>query len=615
MSDIIHLLPDAVANQIAAGEVIQRPASAVKELMENALDAGATHIQLIVKDAGKTLIQIIDNGSGMSETDARLSFERHATSKITQANDLFCIRTMGFRGEALASIAAIAHVELKTKLHDAGLGTQIIIEGSDVKTQEACQFSGGTSIAVKNLFYNVPARRNFLKSDVLEANHILEEFHRIALINPSIAFSYHHNGKLIYQLEKSNLKQRIVNIFGKNYTERLILVEQETNIVKFHGFIGKPEFAKKTRGEQYFFVNKRFFKHPYLHHAVDNAFQELLPEKSFPAYFINFDINPKEIDINIHPTKTEIKFQDEKTMYALLRSVVKQSIGKFNIAPSIDFEVEHSLNLMPPPKDYDVKLPSIKIDPTFNPFEEKNKKSYSPPKPTEREQRNLQNWEKIFEERKSDNSMLISSYSEKQQSFENESDAGFKVPLNYSFFQLQNRYIISSIKSGLIVIDQQSAHERILYEQFIETINEHNAVSQQQLFPQTLVFTPSDSELLKELKNEMALLGFDINEFGLNTFIVNGIPANMADENIKYLIEGMLENFKKNMISVKVDKKNNLALSMAKNMAIKPGKLLIQEEIQNLIDKLFACKMPYQSPSGKKILITITLDELTEKFK
>jgi DNA mismatch repair protein MutL len=615
MSDIIHLLPDAVANQIAAGEVIQRPASAVKELLENALDAGATHIELIVKDAGKTLIQIIDNGSGMSDTDARLSFERHATSKINNANDLFCIRTMGFRGEALASIAAIAHVELKTKLHDAGLGTHIILEGSEVKSQQACQYSGGTSISIKNLFFNVPARRNFLKSDVQEANHILEEFYRVVLIHPTIAFTYHHNGKLIYQLEKSNLKQRIVNVFGKSYAERLIPIEQETNIAKFNGFIGKPEFARKTRGEQYFFVNKRFFKHPYLHHAVDNAFQELLPEKSFPSYFINFDIDPKEIDINIHPTKTEIKFQDEKTMYAMLRSVVKQSIGKFNIAPSIDFDLEQSLNLMPPPVNYEIKHPSVKINPGFNPFDDKNQRSYSPPKPTEREQHNIQNWEKLVNETKTAAVSFKYIPQEKQQNLDEELNANISKTINYSFFQLQNRFIVTTVKSGLIIIDQQSAHERILYEQFIETIEHHNGVSQQQLFPQTIVFSPSDSELLKDLKNEMALLGFDVNEFGLNTFIVNGIPANMADENIKHIIEGMLENFKKNLMSLKVDKKNNLALSMARNMAIKPGKVLMLEEMQNLIDRLFACKLPYQSPSGKKILISISLDELSEKFK
>ncbi len=615
MSDIIHLLPDTVANQIAAGEVIQRPASAVKELLENALDAGATHIQLIVKDAGKTLMQVIDNGSGMSDTDARLSFERHATSKISHADDLFCIRTMGFRGEALASVAAIAHIELKTKLHDASLGTQIIIEGSEVKSQEPCQYAGGTSISVKNLFFNVPARRNFLKSDTQETSHIQEEFYRIALINPNIAFTYHHNGKLICQLGKSNQKQRIVNVFGKNYAERLIPIEQETNISKFNGYIGKPEFARKTRGEQYFFVNKRFFKHPYLHHAVANAFQELLPEKSFPSYFINFEIDPKEIDINIHPTKTEIKFQDEKTIYALLRSVVKQSIGKFNIAPSIDFEVEHSLNLTPPPKGYDVKPPSIKINPDFNPFDDKNKRSYSPPKPTEREQSNLQNWEKLFDEDKSEASSVKITPQEKQQSFDSELDTSVSALPDYTFFQFQNRYVVTSVKSGLIIIDQQNAHERILYEQFIETIETQKGVSQQQLFPQTIVFSPSDSELLKDLKSEMALLGFDVNEFGLNTFVVNGIPANMVDENIKDMIEGMLENFKKNLMSLKVDKKINLALSMARNMAIKPGKMLMQEEIQSLVDKLFGCKLPYQSPSGKKILISITLDELSEKFK
>ncbi|MCX6230495.1 MAG: DNA mismatch repair endonuclease MutL [Bacteroidetes bacterium] len=615
MPDIIHLLPDSVANQIAAGEVIQRPASVVKELMENALDAGATYIQLIVKDAGKTLIQLIDNGSGMSDTDARLSFERHATSKISQANDLFSIRTMGFRGEALASIAAIAHVELKSKLSDATLGTQLIIEGSEVKSQQACQTAVGTSISVKNLFFNVPARRNFLKSDMLEANHILEEFYRLVLIHPEIAFSYHHNGKLIHQLDKSNLKQRIVNVFGKSYAERLIPVEQENTVARFSGFIGKPEFARKTRGEQYFFVNHRFFKHNYFHHAVDNAFQDILPEKAYPTYFINFDIDPKEIDINIHPTKTEIKFQDEKMMYAMLRSVVKQSIGKFSISPSIDFEVEQSLNLVPPPKGYEVKLPSIKINPDFNPFDDKNKRTYTPPEKTEREIRNQQNWERLFDDKKADTAMYTPKAEPEQAKLHNEMETSAEPVVNYAFFQLQHRYIITSIKSGLVIIDQQAAHERILYEDFVECIEQHNGVSQQQLFPQTIVFTPSDGELIKEMKTELLSLGFDINDSGSNTFIVNGIPANMADEDIKGIIEGMLENFRMNLLSLKVDKKINLALSMARNMAIKPGKPLMQEEMQHLIDRLFACKMPYQSPSGKKVLVSVTLEDISAKFK
>lgn len=613
MPDIIHLLPDSVANQIAAGEVVQRPSSAVKELMENAIDAGATNIQLIIKDAGKTLIQVIDNGKGMSETDARLAFERHATSKIQSANDLFSIKTMGFRGEALASIAAIAQIELKTKLQDQTLGTQIIIEGSELKSQEVCQFSNGTSIAVKNLFFNVPARRNFLKSDILEFNHICEEFIRLAIINPSISFSLHHNNKLIYQLDKSIQKQRIVNILGKAYNEKLIPVNQETNIVKFSGFIGKPEFAKKTRGEQYFFVNNRFFKHAYFYHAIENAFQELLPEKAFPTYFINFEIDPKEIDINIHPTKTEIKFLDEKTIYALLRSAVKQSIGKFNLSPTLDFEVEQSLTLNPPPKNYELKPPVIKINPEFNPFDKKNSFSYQSKPQTDREISNQHNWEKLYEESKNQALFKRESIDENEEAeiknteTENNSSA--------TFFQLQNKYIVSSIKSGLLVIDQQRASERILFEEFTESISNKANYSQQQLFPQTIVFTHTDAELIKELKTDLYHLGFDINEFGLNTFIVNGCPAEWVNENPQHIIEGMLENYKRNLSDLKVDSKINLALSMAKNMAVKYGKKLEKEEIQNLIDKLFACRLPYHSPSGKKILYTITMDEISEKLK
>ncbi len=572
MPDIIHLLPDSVANQIAAGEVVQRPSSAVKELLENALDSGATQIQLIIKDAGKTLIQVIDNGSGMSETDARLCFERHATSKLNNANDLFNIRTMGFRGEALASIAAIAQVELKSKLHNETFGTHIVIEGSEFKSQEVCQFSNGTSISVKNLFYNVPARRNFLKSDIQETNHITEEFIKVAIINPAISFSFYHNGKLVYQLEKSNQKQRIVNILGKNYNEKLIPVEQNTNLVRFSGFIGKPEYAKKTRGEQYFFVNKRFFKHPYFFHAIENAFSELLPEKAFPTYFINFDIDPGEIDINIHPTKTEIKFQDEKTIYALLRSVVKQSIGKFNISPTLDFEIEQSLTLNPPPKDYEFKLPTIKINPEFNPFDKKNSINHKPEFIFQREENNNKNREQIYNQNKIENSEIPF-----QQKIETKEDNSSLNSLN--FFQLQNKYIITSIKSGLLVVDQQRAHERILYERFIEMIEKQQSISQQQLFPQTIVFSPSDAEIIKEIKKELYFLGFDINDFGRNTFVVNGSPAEMTDENPQNIIEGMLENYKKNLINLKVDKKSNIALSMAKNMSVKHGKKLEKEEI------------------------------------
>jgi len=611
MADIIHLLPDSVANQIAAGEVVQRPSSVVKELLENSLDAGATKIQLIIKDAGKTLIQVIDNGCGMSDSDARMCFERHATSKIKDANDLFSIRTMGFRGEALASIAAISHVELKTKLHNELLGTHIIVEGSKVKSQEPCQFSNGTSFSVKNLFFNVPARRNFLKSDNIETNHILEEFFRIAIINHSIAFTYHHNDKLIYQLESGNLRQRIVALFGKGYNEKILPLEQSTNIASFFGFISKPEFAKKTRGEQYFFVNKRFFKHPYLNHAVENAFQELIPEKSIPSYFINIDTDPSFIDINIHPTKTEIKFQDEKTLYALLRSTVKQSLGKFTLTPTIDFDIEHSLNLSPPPKDYQIKPPEIKINPDFNPFDSKYRSSYKTL--TQREDSNIKNWEKLFE-----HETVIQSSIE---TFNNESKNSDEVKniekqkITYHFFQINDKFIVTSIKSGILIIDQQRAYERIFYEKFVGQFENNKGYSQQQLFPHTIVFSPQDASIINEICNELRTIGFDIEEFGRDTFIVNGIPTELINENIKSTIEGMLENYKKNFIDLQIDKKINVALSMAKNLSAKYLRKLEQEEIQFLIDRLFACKMPEQSPSGKKVFILIDNDVLLEKFK
>ncbi len=616
MSDIIHLLPDSIANQIAAGEVIQRPASAVKELLENAIDAGATNVELIIKDAGKALIQVIDNGSGMSGTDARLCFERHATSKIKNANDLFCIRTMGFRGEALASIAAIAQVEMKTKRHDDELGNMIIIEGSEVKSQEVCQCASGTSFAIKNLFFNVPARRNFLKADNAESSHITDEFFRVALINPNIAFTYHHNNKLIFQLSRSTFKQRIINLFGKNFNERLLPVDQETNVVTINGFIGKPEFAKKGRGEQFFFVNKRFIKHPYLHHAVENAFTELIPEKSIPSYFIQLEIDPKLIDINIHPTKTEVKFQDEKIIYAMLRSVVKQTLGKFSMSPTIDFEQEPSLDLNPPPVGYIPREPVIKINPDFNPFEQR-KDSYKPAE-SYREKSNKQNWEKLFDtptakqEVFPEAPIVITNTQHKiEDAWENDTvdTSGNKI------FQLKNKYIVTSINSGIMLIDQQRAHERILYESFLEKINTHNVVSQQELFPQTITFNAADTDLLNELKNELHFFGYDINEFGKNTFIINGIPADIEDLNVKDMLEGMLDSFKKNMLDIKVDKKINLAMSLAKNMAVKHGKKLGEQEMQSLIDRLFACKIPEISPSNKKIVITVTLDELIEKFK
>jgi DNA mismatch repair protein MutL len=447
MSDIIQLLPDSVANQIAAGEVVQRPASAVKELMENALDAGSTLIKLIVKDAGKTLIQVIDNGSGMSETDARLSFERHATSKIRKAEDLFSIRTMGFRGEALASIAAIAQVELKTKKADKELGVCIEIEGSEVKNQEACNAPCGTSICVKNLFYNIPARRNFLKTDSVELRHIIDEFQRVAIPNPQVAFTFHSNTTEIFHLEAGTLKQRLIGIFGTSYNSRLVPVEEDTGVVTIKGFVTKPEFAKKTRGEQFFFLNKRFIKSPYLHHAVQSAFEQLLPADSFASYFLMLEVDPKTIDINIHPTKTEVKFEDEKLIYAFLRSAVKKSLGQFNISPSLDFDQEAHLYNMPlKPADGIYRQPTITVDPNFNPF--KNDKSdaaskYTAPPVSERERSNKNNWERMYEH----NPYVQEGPKEEQTQQTIHTDWDVTVP-EYSkktVYQLHNKYILSHI--------------------------------------------------------------------------------------------------------------------------------------------------------------------------
>lgn len=609
MPDIIQLLPDSVANQIAAGEVIQRPASAVKELLENAVDAGGTDIKLIVKDAGKTLIQIIDNGCGMSETDARMSFERHATSKIKKAEDLFNIRTKGFRGEALASIAAIAHVELKTKRHEDEVGTQIIIEGSEIKSQGACSSPAGTSFSIKNLFYNVPARRNFLKSDAAELRHIIDEFQRVAMVHPEIAFSFHHNNAEVFHLDKGSFKQRLIGIFGNNYNTRLVPVEETTDIVKISGYIVKPEYAKKTRGEQFFFVNQRFIKSPYLHHSVLNAYQDLISGDSFPSYFLMLEVDPKSIDINIHPTKTEIKFEDEKSIYAILRSSLKQALGKHNIAPSIDFNQEASIyNLPPPPKDALLKPPTIKVDTSYNPFDAEKRQA------TIRETSNRANWEKLY-----------SGFSEESLPQEEMKQAGqfstdslngdAHAHSSKTNYQLHNQYIISSIKSGFIIIDQQAAHERILYEKYFQALKKNKASSQQELFPATVEFSTADFGLVKELEEDINALGFDIREFGKNTFVIHGVPSDATGPDSKKLLEKLIEGYKNNASELQMDKRGNLARSMARSTAIRSGKILGNEEMNALIDQLFACEMPYSNFNGKPILVTFTLEDLNKKFK
>jgi DNA mismatch repair protein MutL len=617
MPDIIQLLPDAVANQIAAGEVVQRPASAVKELIENAIDAGADKIQLILKDAGKSLIQVIDNGCGMSLTDARMCFERHATSKIRKAEDLFAIRTMGFRGEAMASIAAIAQVELKTRRHEDELGTCIIIEGSEVISQEACSANTGTSISIKNLFYNTPARRNFLKSNPVEMRHIIDEFQRVALANPQVFLTMHHDGQEVYHLPASAMKQRIVHLFGNNYNQRLVPVEEETTIINLRGFVGKPEFARKTRGEQFFFVNNRFIKDAYLNHAVLTAFQELLPDETFPLYVLFIDIDPSKIDINVHPTKTEIKYQDEKSIYAIIRSAVKRSLGKYNITPTLDFDQENSIGHLITQKPFEeIVQPTIAFNPDFNPFAAE-KKSSEREIPFLRDSNNHhtaipRNWDTLYEISKKEETLQHQIHEEKSIPV-NEQD--ITKSSEKQFFQVHNRFILSQIKSGFMLINQQAAHERILYERFLQQLQNHSGVSQQSLFPQSVTLNSSDFELLKELLPDIRALGFDIREFGRNTVVVEGIPADINNANEHELLEQLLEGFKNNLSILKLDKRDNLARSLARNAALKVGVKLSMEEMNQLVDQLFACQMPNLALNGKPVISTFTLNELAERFE
>ena len=617
MSDIIHLLPDAVANQIAAGEVVQRPASAVKELLENAVDSGADKIQLIVKEAGKALIQVIDNGCGMSFTDARMCFERHATSKIRKADDLFAIRTMGFRGEAMASIAAIAQVELKTRRHEDELGTKICIEASEIISQEPCATAAGTSVCIKNLFYNTPARRNFLKGNSIEMRHIIDEFQRVALAYQQIFFTLHHDGQEVFHLPTATLKQRIVHLFGNNYNQKLVPVQEDTSIIKLEGFVGKPEFARKTRGEQFFFVNNRFIRDNYLNHAVTSAFQELLQDDSFPLYVLFISIDPAKIDINVHPTKTEIKYQDEKAIYAIIRSAVKRSLGQYNITPSLDFDRETGFDQMISHKPLDqIVPPGIKFNPDFNPFSNEVKTALDTSVLRSSAERRkpdfVQNWDtlyaitqgKITEQQEIDTQQRKVSVDNTQ----------LNKPGERQLFQIHNRFILSPIKSGFMLIDQQAAHERILYERFLIQLENHSGVSQQTLFPQSISMSTSDFELLKSLFQDVRALGFDIREFGKNTVVVEGIPAELTKASENEMLEKLLEGFKNNQSALKLDKHDNLARTLAKNAAVNPGTRFSLEEMNQLTDQLFACQMPNVSLAGKPVIITYTLEELFQKF-
>jgi len=604
MPDIIQLLPDSVANQIAAGEVIQRPASAVKELLENAVDAGSTNIQLIIKDSGKTLIQIIDNGCGMSETDARMSFERHATSKIRRADDLFCIRTFGFRGEALPSIAAIAQVEMKSKRHDEDVGTSVIIEGADVKSQEAISIPAGTSILVKNLFFNVPARRNFLKSNTVEARHIIDEFQRVALAQPQVAMSLHQNGMEVFQLPVSNIRQRIVNIFGSSFNERLVPVSEESSLLNITGFIGKPQFARKTRGEQFLFVNRRFVKDAYLNHAIAAAFEELLPHDAYPSYWLFIDIDPAKVDVNIHPTKTEIKFEDERSVYAIVRAAVKHALGQYSVAPAIDFQQERTFDIPHSMRNETPKQPFIMVDTQYNPFTRESGAS----------KRELG---RMYENIKDDVSTLIEHLPSQQATptLEPTWNEELKKETDEFIFQLHERYIITQVKNGLTLIDQQAAHERILYERYQKQLDALPGASQQSLFPQVIELTTTDFSLLTELTSELKNLGFDLQPFGANAFVIHGAPMDIEQGEEKKTIEKILELFKNNQQQLKLDKKENLIRSFARSRSIKAGKKLDTKEMKQLIDELFACEKPFLAIDGRSAVAMLNMDQLKQLFK
>ena len=607
MPDIIQLLPDSIANQIAAGEVVQRPASAVKELIENSIDAGATNIKLIVKEAGKILLQVIDDGQGMSETDARMSLERHATSKIRTTDDLFKLRTMGFRGEALASLAAVSQLEMKTRLSQQDLGTLLLVEGSEVKKQEPVACDKGTSISIRNLFYNIPARRNFLKSNPVELKHIIDEFQRLALAHPEISLTLIHGDEIIHELSSGKLSQRIISLFGKSYQQQLAACQEETAFVKVTGYIGRPESAKKTRGEQFLYVNQRFIRNNYLNHAVMSAFEGLLQDNSFPFYVLFIEIDPKHIDVNVHPTKTEIKFDDERAVYAVVRSAVRQALGTHNLTPAIDFHAD--VNLVN-------KLNGAQAFTKEQYFDEQFGNSL--------QQSNLKNWEKLFEE-ESVGSKLFQRGVESQVKagsdkvtlrFESSMNSGAESLIKEEsevLFQLHQRYLVRSVKAGLMIIDQQAAHERVLFEKYSLQLKGTPGNSQQSLFPQTVSFSAADFALVEEMASEIKTLGFQFEIFGKNAIVVSGVPADVNGSE-KELFEGLMEQFKKNQSELGLPIKENLARSLAKRAAIKSGQRLEREELNSLVAGLFACMNPNFSPDGNPTFFIFDTSKIESYF-
>lgn len=621
MPDIIQLLPDNIANQIAAGEVIQRPASAVKELLENAVDASATEIKLIVTDAGKNLIQVVDNGKGMSETDARMAFERHATSKISNIEDLFKIKTMGFRGEALASIAAVAQVEMKTRKTDEEIGTCLEIENSIVKSQEPCATSAGTNICMKNLFFNVPARRNFLKSNAAEMRHIVDEFIRVAMAFPHTFFSLTSNGQQVFHLEAGSLKQRILQILGTAYSSKLVNVREETDYMNIYGFVGKPDTAKKTRGDQYFFVNNRYIKSAYLNHAVMNAFAEMIAKDSFPMYVLFIDLNPAQLDINVHPTKQEIKFEDEKIVYAFVQAGVKHALAQFSIAPSLDFSLNADIQQMEAiskPANEE-RLEAIASSNLFKTFTQKNQAHKI--EGTNRSE--LKHWKDFYEPSSQPLPSDLGTVTENtkpEQEFEYagysplRQEPKFHLLPDATLVQLHNCYIITPTVEGFLLIHQQQAHERILYERYSEAANGKQMPAQRSLFPSVIELNAADSVLMEELLPDLKILGYLIEPFGNNTFVVQGTPADILQGNEKMVIELLLEQYKHFTSDIKFSKREKLIRCVAKQQAIKSGKALAQKEMTVLAEELFRCEVPNVTPNGTPTYLEFKGDYLERMF-
>lgn len=608
MPDIINLLPENIANQIAAGEVIQRPASAVKELMENAIDAGATEIKLVVNDAGKSLIQVIDNGKGMSETDARMCFERHATSKIKGIEDLFHIKTMGFRGEALASIAGVAQVELKTRKQGEAIGTCIEIDNSIVRTQKPVACPEGTNISMKNLFFSVPARRNFLKSDARELKHIIEEFSRIALAFPNIFFSLSSNGQEIFHLDPGPLKQRTINLLGNSYQSRLVSVNEKTDYLNIMGFVGKPETARKTRGDQYFFVNNRFIKSAYLNHAVVNAFAEMIPKDVFPAYVLFIDLDPSKLDINVHPTKQEIKFEDEKIIYAFVNSAVRHALAQFSVTPSLDFELDGEVQrqeAISNPFTAEQKASAMSGS-LYQTFTRSNQAHFIESKS------NLESLDLLYGRKEGNSTFVPLTHS--LHGFQQELPTRIKGPVNENWIQVGNSYILAEIADGFWLINQQHAHERVLYERIQAALKDSPIAVQKSLFPEVLELSTADAALLAELQNDLFLLGYMIEPFGTNSFVIHGTPADILKGNEKKTIEELLEEFKHFNNSPEFTEREKLMRAMAHQQSIKPGTQLTDKEIHSLVEELLACKVINTSPGGKPVFLEFGYADIEKMF-